>query len=577
MDSFRLLIEQYARAAWRRRWIGMLIAWLICGVGWVGVYLVPNQFESSARLYVDADAILTPLLRGLAADSAPTSQLEMLQRTLLSRPNLEKLISKTDLDLSAAGPSDRERLLQGLAQAIQVKPQTRNLFTITYRNTSPKLAHDVVQTLLSIFVESATGTNRIDMENAKRFLEHQISSYEQQLRAAERRRADFRTKYLDVLPADLNPDRPYTSATEAARNSVRDIDGRLQDAVIKRDTLRQELANAPAMLVAEDNTRLQGQIRTKLQEAEEQLRMLQLKDTEQHPDVIAQKKMIEALKRSREGAAPANGATGKADGAAGAGKRSVSNPVYEQLKVRLVEADTAVASLQRQRAAEAELLDRLEKVQREQPGLVAEYQNMDRDYSVLRKNYEELLNRLQSANLAQAADTQADKVKLQIVDPPETPRLPVTPNRLLLVSGVLARGNWRWNRLYHLARPTRPVVLDGRSAPRTWAAGAGRHLDPWSAAVAATHVGCRPFQCGCRRLGRRLRGTDGVYPARGGADLDDRSQACAFGGTGGRAPAGGRRAGGIRGATAQPGPRAGATVRQPGRRRTSRRVRCACD
>ncbi len=262
----------------------------------------------SARLYVDADAILTPLLRGLAADSAPTSQLEMLQRTLLSRPNLEKLISKTDLDLSAAGPSDRERLLQGLAQAIQVKPQTRNLFTITYRDKSPKLAHDVVQTLLSIFVEGATGTNRVDMENAKRFLEHQISSYEQQLRAAERRRADFRTKYLDVLPADLNPDRPYTSATEAARNSVRDIDGRLQDAVIKRDTLRKELANAPAMLVAEDNTRLQGQIRTKLQEAEEQLRMLQLKDTEQHPDVIAQKKLIEALKRSREGAAPANGA-----------------------------------------------------------------------------------------------------------------------------------------------------------------------------------------------------------------------------------------------------------------------------
>ena len=466
MDSFRLLIEQYARAAWRRRWIGMLIAWLICGAGWVGVYLVPNQYESSARLYVDADAILTPLLRGLAADSAPTSQLEMLQRTLLSRPNLEKLISKTDLDLSAAGPSDRERLLQSLAQAIQVKPQTRNLFTITYRDTSPKLAHDVVQTLLSIFVEGATGTNRVDMENAKRFLEHQISSYEQQLRAAERRRADFRTKYLDVLPADLNPDRPYTSATEAARNSVRDIDGRLQDAVIKRDTLRKELANAPAMLVAEDNTRLQGQIRTRLQEAEEQLRMLQLKDTEQHPDVIAQKKLIEALKRSREGAAPANGGAGRADSAASAGKRSVSNPVYEQLKVRLVEADTAVASLQRQRATEAELLDRLEKVQREQPGLVAEYQNMDRDYSVLRKNYEELLNRLQSANLAQAADTQADKVKLQIVDPPETPRLPVTPNRLSAGVRRPPRGNWRWVRFHHLARPARPVVLDRRSAPR---------------------------------------------------------------------------------------------------------------
>jgi hypothetical protein len=118
----------------------------------------------------------------------------------------------------------------------------------------------------------------------------------------------------------------------------------------------------------------------------------------------------------------------------------VPNPVYEQLKVKLVDADTALASLQRQRGAAAELTDRLEKVQREQPGLLAEYQNMDRDYGVLRKNYEELLGRLQSANLAQAADTQADKVKLQIVDPPQTPRLPASPNRLILVSGVLFAG-----------------------------------------------------------------------------------------------------------------------------------------
>src|SRR5215469_11046427 len=201
MDSLKVLLEQYARAAWRRRWVGMFVAWLICGVGWVGVYLVPNQFESSARLYVDADAILTPLLKGLAADSAPSSQLEVLQRTLLSRPNLEKLISKTDLDLTVTGLSDRERLLQELSSEIQVKPQTKNLFTITYRNRSPKLAHDVVQTLLTIFVESATGSNRTDMENARRFLEHQISSYEQQLRAAEKRRAEFRAKYADILPS----------------------------------------------------------------------------------------------------------------------------------------------------------------------------------------------------------------------------------------------------------------------------------------------------------------------------------------------------------------------------------------
>ena len=79
--------------------------------------------------------------------------------------------------------------------------------------------------------------------------------------------------------------------------------------------------------------------------------------------------------------------------------------------------------LQRQHDQAVAYRDKLEKIQREQPGLIAEYENTDRDYNVLRAAYEELLTRLQSANIAQAADTQADKVKLQIVDPPETAAL----------------------------------------------------------------------------------------------------------------------------------------------------------
>jgi len=427
------MLIAYLRAAWQRRWIGVIVAWLVCGIGWVAVYLVPNQYESSARLFVDADAILTPLLRGIAAESAPTTQLEILQRTLLSRPNMEKLISKTDLDLTLNSPSERERLLARLAAEIKVVPQTRNLFTISYRDKKPKLAHDVVQTLLTIFVESATGSNRADMENARRFLERQIQSYEQQLRSAEKRRADFRAKYIEVLPNETNPNVP---ALEGARAQAQILEGRLQDAIMSRDALRQEVDNTTPLLVVESGAGPQGiaggTARTKLQEAEEQLRLLQLRATELHPDVIAQKKLVESLRK-----APPETIRGAAgDG----GKRSTPNPVYDQLKVKLIEADNLVSSLQRQRDEAVRYRDRLEKIQREQPGLIAEYQNMDRDYFVLRRNYEELLSRLQAANIAQAADTQADKVKLQVIDPPEVARLPVAPNRLLLITGVLFGG-----------------------------------------------------------------------------------------------------------------------------------------
>jgi polysaccharide chain length determinant protein (PEP-CTERM system associated) len=444
MESVRNMLLFYLRAAWRRRWTGVIVAWLVCGLGWVGVYLVPNQYESSARLFVDADAVLTPLLRGIAADSAPTTQLEILQRTLLSRPNLEKLVSKTDLDLTINSPSDRERMLTRLAGDIRVSPQTRNLFSITYRDRSPKVAHDVVQTLLTIFVESATGTSRADMENARRFLERQIQSYEQQLRAAEKRRADFRARYVEVLPSETNPGVP---ALEGARVQAQLLDGRLQDALITRDALKQEVEATPPMLVVESGS-APGQpaatgpvVNPRVQEAEEQLRMMLLRVTEAHPDVITQRKVIESLRKlpyPPTGSVD-QGAGGVIDTPAGP-RRTTPNPVYDQLKVKLIEADTQIVTLQRQRDEAVRYRDRLEKIQREQPGLIAEYQNMDRDYTVLRRNYEELLSRLQAANIAQAADTQADKVKLQIIDPPEVPRLPAAPNRILLITGVLLVG-----------------------------------------------------------------------------------------------------------------------------------------
>jgi polysaccharide chain length determinant protein (PEP-CTERM system associated) len=412
------------------------VAWLVCGAGWVGVYSIQNKFESNARLFVDADAVLTPLLKGLAADSSPATQLDVLQHTLLSRPNLDKLISKTGMDLTLGGQSDRDRLINRLATDIKVTPQTRNLFTIAYRDPSPRLAYDVVQTLLTLFIESATGGSRTDLDNARHFLEHQIQSYEEQLRAAEKRRADFRAKYIDILPSDSSPNVP---ALDGARVAAQQLDGKLQDALLTRDALQREVNGTAPLIVVEAGSAGPGlpPARSKLEDAEDQLRLLLLKDTDQHPDVIAQRRLIDALKKDPTSTNPRSAGTGQESGFP---RRSLPNPVYDQLKIKLIEAETTVTSLQRQRDEAVAYRGRLEVIQREQPSLIAEYQNMDRDYNVLRHNYEELLSRLQSANIAQAADTQADKVKLQIVDPPQVPRVPVAPNRALLITGVLVGG-----------------------------------------------------------------------------------------------------------------------------------------
>ena len=115
MSTVLIMARRIALAAWRYRWAAVALSWVVCGAGWAYVYTIPNSYEASARLYVDADAVLTPLLRGISIDSSLSSQLDVLQRTLLSRPNLEKLVSNTDLDLNVTGPSDLERLVGPLA------------------------------------------------------------------------------------------------------------------------------------------------------------------------------------------------------------------------------------------------------------------------------------------------------------------------------------------------------------------------------------------------------------------------------------------------------------------------------
>lgn len=431
MDSIGLQLQRFTRAAWERRWAALAAAWLICLLGWIGVAMIPNQYESSARLFVDTDAVLTPLLRGVAADTASMNQLDMLQRTLLSSPNLDKLISKTDLDLDLKTPQDRQILIHRLESEIKLAalPPNKTLFTIEYRNRNPRRAYEVVQTLLNIFVENATGANRQDMENARRFLNTQIASYEEQLRTAERRRAEFRTRYLAILPRDDGQGGIGMTRLEQVESEVVSLRGQLQDATNKRDGLKQELAKASAT-IATDTPASGSTEPNRLAEAEEHLRELRLQYTESYPEVIATRKLVASLKAHP----PASNTppSGQA--------KTAANPAYERERLDLLDAEAEVASLTRQLGDATKERDALHDLAQKAPAVQAEYKALDRDYEVLKHNYTELLARREAAQIAQAADLQADKVKLDIIDPPLLPSLPVSPNRALLVPAVLVVG-----------------------------------------------------------------------------------------------------------------------------------------
>jgi polysaccharide chain length determinant protein (PEP-CTERM system associated) len=429
MEQGYRLIWQTLATAWRRRWLLVAAAWGVCLVGWAIVAAIPNSYESDAQLYVDTDAILTPMLKGITIDQDVEGQLAMMQKTLLSRPNLEQLIEATPLSLQVNNRTQRQEMVARLATTIQVDSEGPNLFTISYRNTNPQLAHDVVAALLNIFIDRATGTNRQDMANAQRFVKGQIAYYVTQLHAAEQRRAAFLRKYMDILPLQGGG----LSHLDTARQTVTNLEWQLRDAQARLAILQQQQATTPPVL---NEATIAGggagnSPQAQLAAAEGKLAELRTQYTSRFPDVIAAERMVDLLKHE-VATAPQQKPTSPGF--------TIPNPVYEQLKWQIIEANSGISALRARLASAHQDLARMEALAHAAPEVEAQYQGLDRDYQVLRTNYDALLARFEASKITEAADTTADKVQLRVVDPPQVPTIPVAPKRFLLISLVLLAG-----------------------------------------------------------------------------------------------------------------------------------------
>ena len=147
-------------------------------------------------------------LQAIAVEMNLFQQIDIMRRTLLSRPNLEKIILMTDLDLTVKSDEEKERLIDAMTSKIEVTQQGRNLFQIAYVDEERGLTKRVVQAVMQIFVEGNLGASRKDMETTRRFLEGQIRSYERQLVEAETRLAKFKRPrsidFVDAMPREPN-------------------------------------------------------------------------------------------------------------------------------------------------------------------------------------------------------------------------------------------------------------------------------------------------------------------------------------------------------------------------------------
>jgi polysaccharide chain length determinant protein (PEP-CTERM system associated) len=433
MEDILRQLAVILRGMWLYRWWGLAAAWIVGPIAAATVYLLPDRYESSARVYVDTQSILKPLMSGLAVQPNVDQQINILSRTLISRPNVEKLIRMADLDLTVKTKEEREALIASVTKSLEIRVAGRdNLYTLAYTDTDAERAKRVVQSMVSMFVESGLGDKRKDSDTARKFIEEQIKAYEQKLEEAENRLKEYKLRNLATVGSG---GRDYFSKMNEAGEQLNQARLALREAENSRDALKRQIVGEEPVLLP-DNVSSAALAAVSVPELDGRIEALKKaldgllqRYTDQHPDVVGARKTIELLEaqkikeiQSRQKSAPT-----------GMSSSANSNPVYQQLKMSLAEAEANVASL-RARVSEYESrVQSLSAASRMLPQIEAEYTQLNRDYDVNKRNYDQLVARRESATMAVEMGATSGVADFRLIDPPTVPNKPAAPNRMLLM------------------------------------------------------------------------------------------------------------------------------------------------
>lgn len=459
MDELFRQVSGILVSMWQRRWLGMAAAWAAALLSMLAVTLVVrDRYEASARVFVDTQTVLKPLMSGLAFQPDVDQQVRMLARTLISRPNVERLISSPRAGLQNLSPADREKTIDRLTREIKVLPSgDANLFAITYRDINPQRAQILVDELVALFVSSGVTDKQRDSEQARRFLDDQIKSYEAKLMESENRLKDFKLRNFG-LTGTSNQD--HFARLSASTEEVNRLRVELQAAAQARDALRRELSQEdptmPVEAMLPGMAPVQTDTESRLDAQKRQLDELLRRYTDQHPDVMAARRTIAQLEQQRKA---------EQDARRGDGKRgpAPTSPVFQRIRVSLAEAEAKVASLQGQLSAQQSQLEQARAMAGRMPEVEAELSQLNRDYTIVRKNYEELVARRESASLGEKIDLTTKVADFRVVEPPRVSPTPARPSRMLVaILGFLASIAAGFGVAFGLTQVF-PTVQDARS------------------------------------------------------------------------------------------------------------------
>lgn len=422
IDYVRLLLKEA-----RRRVVPLsLIFAVIAALTYVaGMFVVASNYQVSVTILAQESDIIRPLLEGRAVPTGVTDRVGMARQIIYSRKVMSEIIEiggwTADGELS---PIQQDRLMEEIRGRTLVTSPRADIVQITYRDTDPQRAYAVTDAMGALFIRETLATKERESREAYEFIDEQVQEYHQKLIDAEDALQQYRAHNADAQPGSATD---VTSRISALRSQLEQTRMTLLEQEAREASIVSQLSGESA--VTSVQTRETAH-RARLIELQAELDRLLLTFTDRHPDVVRTRHQMEDIQRQLD-----EERRRAASGQATASEDSRANPLYQELRSQLAQAQRDVVAIRsRMSVAESLLdgeLDRSRRIAASESALA----ELTRDYEVNREIYQDLLRRRENARVSMGLDQQNRGLTLRVQDPATMPLRP-TGLRFMHIAGA---------------------------------------------------------------------------------------------------------------------------------------------
>lgn len=448
-------IEQYLGMLRRRRWWLLLPAFLCWLVVWAISWVLPTTYQSQATILV----VQPNVPEQYVVPNVTTSlqeQLASMEQQILSRPRLQSIIDRYHLyqkSSSWLGPTDPVDLMRKDIEVDPLMTPTQKggrqgdltAFEILYKAPTARLAQVVDGDLTSLFIDENLRTQQQMSQNTTDFLGQQLADARKKLQEQEQKVSAFKEKYLGQLPSQMQSNVQILSGMEAQLQSLEQALDRAQQQKLYLQSLLTQYRSVEAPSDSGSPATTPAALDTQIKNLEFQLADARSHYTDNYPDVVALKEQIEKTKKLRDQMIADDKAAQKPDSSKEAASTIDSTDpklagTIMQVQSQLKSNQLQILDYQKQIEALQARVKEYESRLNLTPVREQEYQEISRGYDESEANYSALLKRLNESQLATDLQQQARGQHFQLIDPPNAPVAPFSPNRLLISLGGLAGG-----------------------------------------------------------------------------------------------------------------------------------------